>query len=114
MQAARAGTIGDDLRLVLDDGSVWAVKASDPRVASLTVAPYVPPPETNRYRSKFTLYGRMTDFELDALDTFLQGTATTRQRLQWTDALEIDCIDPQIVGFAMALFGPQRTPEILA
>lgn len=113
MQAAYASPSGEDVRLVLNDGSAWAVKANDPRLAGLTVAPYVAP-ALPRYRSKFFLYARMTDAELETLADFLANTATTRQRLQWTDALEIDCVDPQIVAFATALFGAPRAVEILA
>jgi hypothetical protein len=94
---------------ILVDG-VSATPSAE-QLAALVAPPLAPQP---KYRTKFELYAVMTDFELDALDTFLQGTATTRQRLEWTDAQIIAADSPQVIEMATQLFGAARAAEILA
>ncbi|MEI6161393.1 MAG: hypothetical protein WCP77_16275 [Roseococcus sp.] len=82
----------------------WVADALVGRIAELS------PP---RVLTKVTIYGRMTDMELETLNALLQQV-TLRQRMSWNDATVIEVDRPDVQAMAVAAFGPERAAEILA
>jgi hypothetical protein len=76
-------------------------------------ARWVEPPPPPRWLLKSTIYARMTDEELAALDAAV-AAAPVRLRRAWDDAVEIDPDMPLVRDMAVQLFGAQRAAEILA
>lgn len=70
---------------------------------------YVAPP---RPVNKLTIVDRMTDADLSAALAFFDANPRVRER--WNAATEVNPENPSTVGLFEALYGAERTAELLA
>jgi hypothetical protein len=74
---------------------------------------YAPGPTVFRYIAKATAYRRASNAEVDALEAWLDNSATPQQRFAWRDAetglVRVD----EVLPLATTLFGAQRAAELL-
>lgn len=67
---------------------------------------------------KVQLIEAMTDAEAQILDDFLDGKApgkpTTKQKLRFREAVELDRTNPELTAMAVQLFGAERAAILLA
>jgi hypothetical protein len=68
----------------------------------------------DRLIAKTAIYRRATDAELLALETFLDTTASPRERLMWRDAENGLVWVSEVMPLAQGLFGEARTAALLA
>jgi hypothetical protein len=95
-------------------GVGYFLLASDARLAGIVPQPYAGPPTPRPPITKVQLYARMTDAELEQLDTFIAMQASVRSRRRFNDATELDRDDAELLQAGTLLFGSARMAQLLA
>ncbi len=115
VRAVAANTLGTDVMIHFDDGSIAAAKPDDRRLLGIAIEPCGSAvAAAGRMISKADLYRRLTDPELEAFDQHMREHSTLRQRLNFEAQAEIDKTDIHWRSIMMVLFGSDRAERILA